>query len=49
MYITINTENMNRNILKIALLVLVAVGISFQANAQQGTTKEEPVSFSQKK
>ena len=39
---------MNRNILKIALLVLVAVGISFQANAQQGTTKEEPVSFSQK-
>ena len=39
---------MNRNILKIALLALVAVGISFQANAQQGTTKEEPVSFSQK-
>ena len=39
---------MNRNILKIAILALTAVGISFQANAQQGTTKEEPVSFSQK-
>ena len=39
---------MNKNILKTALLALVAVGISFQANAQQGTTKEEPVSFSQK-
>ena len=40
---------MKKVFFKTAVLALVAVGISFQANAQQGTTKEEPVSFSQKK